>query len=576
MAKQDSRHMAKQGKEEAEISFDPIKKNLNWIILALIIIFGFYIRVYHLDYPVIGYHNWKETHYLTEARNFERYGDWLTPRADSPDIFTNPDGAHGDTLPVTSWASAIGFIFFGEKVGVARFISVLFVMAGIFFLYLVIRRLFKREDFALTAALIASTNPLLVFFGRQVQLDNPALFFGMLSIYLYIIWVEDPEDRSKMKYLVMASLFMVLSFLTKYSFALFAIPMAAIFPYRKVLQKDYLKRNIRPFIYAALPVILVPLWYLNNIRITSTYAMSPDAQNASQGDIYYNLSALFGSKFWSIVKPYTADNYTLIGMLFAGIGLILFFMIYKKSIGDRFLLAYIAGAIPWLWIMASKLSGHSYHQYPLAPLIVILIAFCFVVIAGSIEKTIHVRHTRWLFIAGLFLLLIYPPVLKYGGGIFEAKDRQFDTQFYGLDVAGDYIKEHSQPDERMFFSGHQSYGVLWEADRKGSPGHFNETVTRFGEDKYNVRWIFLYQWGLQTLSDPSKWDYIKDTYSLKQIAFQQTAQGPQILYMIFEKGGSFNETALNSVLQEKQKLNQFSTKDYELTKGTVQMVYFDV
>jgi len=51
-----------------------IKKNYPWIILSLLLIFGFYLRIYHSDYPVVGYHNWKETHYLTEARNYARDG----------------------------------------------------------------------------------------------------------------------------------------------------------------------------------------------------------------------------------------------------------------------------------------------------------------------------------------------------------------------------------------------------------------------------------------------------------------------------------------------------------------------
>lgn len=570
--------MASTHKEskEVEISLGSLTKNLGWIALALILIFGFYLRVYHLDYPVIGYHNWKETHYLTEARNFARTGDWLTPRSDFPDIYTNPEGAHGDTLPVTSWAAAAGFIIFGEKLWVARLTSVIFVMASILLLYLIIKKLFKREDFALTAALIAATNPLLVFFGRQVQLNNPALFFGMLSIYLYLLWIDNPEESSRTKYLIGASLSLVISFLTQYTFALFAIPMLALFPYKKILQKDYIRKKWKIYLYAALPALFIPLWLLNNKRIASAYLLSQEAQKAIQGDIYYNLSTIFGSRFWGIMKPYAADNYTLIGVFFAVLGLITFFLVYRKNDGNKFLLAYIAGSILWLWVMASKLSGHSYHQYPIAPLVVILIAFFFVVIAGSIEKMVRIKHSRWLIIAGLFLLLIYPPIFKFGGGIFEAKDRQFDTQFFGLDVAGDYINKNSQPDERIFFSGHQSHGIMWEADRKGTGNHYNETITRMAEDKYDFRWILVYQWGLQIMNDPDKWNYIKSNYSLKQIAFQPGQQGAQVLYMLFEKGGSFNETALNNVLQQKQQAGQMLTQDYELTKGNAQIVYFDI
>ncbi|MFC1729996.1 ArnT family glycosyltransferase [candidate division KSB1 bacterium] len=544
-----------------------------WIVLALILVFGFYIRVYHINYPVIGYHNWKETHYLTEARNFARNGEWLAPNGGFSDIFVNPEGYHVDTLPVTSWVTAVGFIFFGEEVWVGRLISVLFVMASIVLLYLIMKKLFKREDLALTTALIAATNPLLVFFGRQVQLINPALFFGMLSIYLYLLWLDAPEDRLKTKYIVAASISFMICFLTKQTFALLAVPIFFLLPFNKLKQKSYLQKNWKIYLYAILPLILIPLWSLNGKRIISEYSLSGIAAKI---DVYYNLSTLFTSKFWGIMKPYAADNYSLIGVFFAVIGLALLIAFYRKKIGGRFVLAYAIGAIPWGMVMGSKLSGHNYHQYPIAPLIIILIAFCFVVIAGTIEKIVKIKHSRWLIIAVFFLLLMYPPIFKYGGGIFQAKDRMFDTQFYGLDIAGEYIKKNSQPDERIFFSGHQSHGIVWEADRRGYGVHYNESVTQYGEENFNTRWVFVYQWGLNILQQPEKWDHIKNIYSLRQIAFQQTPQGPQILYMLFEKGGSFNETSINDLLQQKQQTGQQKVKNYELTKGNVQVIYFDV
>ena len=61
--------------KELELGTVVFKKN-NWrfFLLILVLLFAFYLRYYHIDYPVVGYHNWKETHYLTESRNFARDG----------------------------------------------------------------------------------------------------------------------------------------------------------------------------------------------------------------------------------------------------------------------------------------------------------------------------------------------------------------------------------------------------------------------------------------------------------------------------------------------------------------------
>jgi 4-amino-4-deoxy-L-arabinose transferase-like glycosyltransferase len=564
-----------QKNRDVEFNFSSgfLKKKWPLIVLLLILIFGFYLRVYHLDSPVSGYHNWKETHYLTEARNFAEEGDWLTPRGDFPDLFSSPSGAHGDSLPLTSWFTGIGFMLFGAHVWVGRLISVLLVMGSILLMYLIVKKLFKREDLALTTALIAATNPLLVFFGRQVQVITPALFFGMLSIYLYIIWL----DKDKLKYLFFASLCFILSFMTKYSFALLAVPMLAIFPFKR-LRKDRLKKDWKKYIYALLPILLIPLWLLNNRRITLEYFTSLETGRSLLGAISFDFLGIFEPSFWIMVKSYIIDNYTLLGFLFAIVGIFLFLFLYKnkKSRGYKFLLFYIIFSVPWIVIMSKKLSGHSYHQYPIAPLIILLISFCFVVLGVLLERKTKIKNLRWAVIAVLFILLVYPPILNEGGGIFEAKDRQFNLQFMGLDVAGEYIKENSESDERVFFSGHQSHGIVWEADRKGAGYHYNSSLTTLGEEEYNFRWILVYSWGLEILEDPDKFDHIRGGYSLRQIGLAQAADGThQPVYMLFEKGGSSDLSNLVETINEKQENNEIGFRQYERTDGETTLVYFN-
>ncbi|OYT40911.1 MAG: hypothetical protein B6U86_03365, partial [Candidatus Altiarchaeales archaeon ex4484_43] len=50
------------------------KRYIPLLLLVFFVLLGLHLRSYHIDYPVVGYHNWKEVHYLTEARNFVRGG----------------------------------------------------------------------------------------------------------------------------------------------------------------------------------------------------------------------------------------------------------------------------------------------------------------------------------------------------------------------------------------------------------------------------------------------------------------------------------------------------------------------
>ena len=55
---------------EKKDSFGIKKSNLVYAILILFLLLGLYLRIYHLNYPSIGYHNMKENEYLDEAYFF--------------------------------------------------------------------------------------------------------------------------------------------------------------------------------------------------------------------------------------------------------------------------------------------------------------------------------------------------------------------------------------------------------------------------------------------------------------------------------------------------------------------------
>ena len=571
--------MGKQ-KEVSNTGFDLIliktflKKNWNWIILAIILLIGLQLRTYHLNYPVVGYHNWKEVHYLTESRNFAEDGffdyGFFIPAHDYPHLDENLQGAHTDTFPTVSIIVGLFFKIFTVNVAVARMVNIFMVLGAVFFMYLIMKKLFKREDLALTTALLASINPLLVFFGRQTQLINPALFFMLGSVFFFIRWREEP----KIKYMITFALFLSISILTKYSFILICLPIVALFPYERLFKIKKLKKYLKQYIVGAAFLLLTPAWMLYTKLIGPRF-------NTVAADIQMNFSVIFTSGFWQVLKSYAADNYGAfirpngslfqIGLLFALLGLLLMIFFYfkdKKHLGYRFVLSYFIAAIIWFVVMSWKLSGHNYHQYPIAPLIIILMAYFFIVLATNLQKLVPIKIFREIIkygvLLGLFLMILFPSL--------DAKNRMFDTQFPGLDVAGDYIKQHSTEDERIFFPSGQSYGVLWHADRQGDK--LPETdLERFkdGESK-GMTWVFMYQWGMNVINNPDSaevWEYIQNNYELKQFAYYKTDQ-IQPIYFLFEKGGSFNISSINDLLQNKPENYQ----DYELSKGRTIKLYY--
>jgi hypothetical protein len=530
----------------------------NWVIIALfaILILAFVLRVYHIDYPVVGYHNWKETHYLTEARNFAADGffanGFLIPSWNYPNLQQNPSGAHTDSLPTISIVVGILFELFGTSLTIARLASILFVLGSIFVFYLIVDKLFKRKDLAIIASLLFAINPLSIFFGRQVQLLNPALFFCLLGSYFYILW----RKNDTWKNLILFAVFLMIGILTKYSFVVFAVPILFTFPYKKLKEKVYLGKHL----FLASIALLSYIW----LRYSSSVSQSV-------GDQFevVDFSVFTDSGFWMTMNLFVKDNFTTLGLWLFVLGVLAWFFVVKlnkKSLGYRFMNGYLIGSVLWFIFMGQKLQGHNYHQYPLIPLFVFFVAFFILAVYGLIRKFLKFNWLKWIVVI-LVLFLLWSPSM-------EAKDRMFDTQFVGLDIAGDYLLENKVEEERVMHSSHQAYGLLWHGDIMGTRG-IPQTVEdmEYARTELNANWIFIYSWDLGILSEEERGNYIKENYEVKQMGFNANSEG-QIspVYFLLKYGGLFSDSIINDALNSGNTLE----KEYEFSRGKSGLYYVNI
>ena len=552
-------------KEDITLDAAKVKKYLPYIILGALLVLGFFLRAYHLGYPAIGYHNWKEVHYLTEARNFARDGffehGFFVPAWDIP--YPNEDlaGAHADTFPTISILGSIVYTIFGDNLAALRSIGVILNLASIVLLYFIVKRLFKREDLALTTAALAALNPLMIFFTRNFQLDSPALFFMLLGTWFYIAWIEHDKRRD----FLLAAAFTTFGILTKYSFVVMALPFLFMFPYKRLLEW---KPRIKTFAPAAgfVVIFLIWFWYMESYfkgKIRAMYNLVNGGAVISLSEII-NFTVVFTRDFWNVMLPFIYDNFTKWGIAFAIVGLLLLALMWKKyALGGKYFLTYAGTGLLFFVILAFKLSGHSYHQFPYAPLIIFLTAFAFVVIGATIGGLVKFAHVKWVVIV-LLVLLLWPGQW----GIKGSLDRQFGVVFPGLDVAGEFIKANSEPWERMFHSSQQNYGVIWHSDRKGYKFPSNLEGMLDGESK-NVTWLFIYQWRFDVFQNEELMKHIRANYQLRQMGFimQGTQYAPY--YFLFQKGGTYDETQLNQMLNGQP----IGTKNYELPNGNLAFNY---
>jgi len=536
-----------------------MKIKWNYVLLILILLFAFYLRIYHVDYPVVGYHNWKETHYLTEARNFAEDGffenGFFIPSWDYPRIHDDPSGAHSDTFPTISIIVGLIFNIFGISLFAARLVSILFSLGSIVFMFFLIKLLFKRNDLALLTSSILAILPLAVFFGRQVQLINSALFFCLGGLYFYFKWLKNYS----WKYTILFSIFIALGVLTKYTFALFVLPMFMVFPFKKLKNKKLLKKHL----FIIFIILLSLFWIVYSFNISGTIGEELSSTK---------LNLIFEKSFWNIMKSFAIENYSVAAIVLFFFGVLSFLSIYfkkhfkKKKNNYNFIFYYLIFSIIWFIYASFKLQGHNYHQYPLLPLISFMMAYFILFLSINLSKIFRNKKLKLFFILGILILLISP--------MGVSKNRMFDTQFIGLDVAGEYVNNNKLEGERIMHSSHQAYGILWHGNIKGTRGIPSDVEQiQYAEQNLNASWLFIYAWDLDVLaSNNQRSKYIKNNYEIKQVGFNIANNKAVPLYFLLKRGGVYSEKELNFKLQNGEVLQ----KEYELSFGKKVLHYINL
>lgn len=420
-----------------EIFADIKGKKLIYIALLLIILFGLSLRAYNINSPVIGYHNWKETHYLTEARNFAEGGffkhGFFVPYYDYPGLNTDLSGAHADTFPFISIVIGAFFKIFGAKIIVARAVGIFFSILAVPAMFLLARKLFKNTEIALVAAFLTALNPMFVFFSHNTQLQNPGILFMLLGAYFYIRWLESDANRD----LIITSLFVTLAALNVFTFLVILIPMLVTFPWERI--KRFTFSRLKAYLISAAIFSAIPLW-IAYMKL----AIEPATGRTTFSTGLVNLAAVYVPQARASIMYYLADNFSYFVLSLAAIGLlalavvylkkkqlfggqaalpavfasiliaaiisfklgfgylyVLFFAafgllalpIFKKEVhekelevnllAEKFLFAYGAGTLLFFIILSEKLAGHSYHQFPVAPFFILLAGYAIVSISSN-------------------------------------------------------------------------------------------------------------------------------------------------------------------------------------------------
>ncbi len=511
------------------------------ISLVSIILFGFILRAYNLDFPSIGYHNMKENEYLSIAQEMKRTQDFITRRVYFYNAFENtPKMRIYPQVPMISYQTLIAWRFFGQNLWGPRLINVIFGVLSIIIIYLIANLLFNNAALALFSAFLLAVMPLAIFFSRNLQPESPALFFLLLGNLLYLKFCAS----FKKQYLFWGGISFSIAWIYKSTFIFGIIPFLFCFNFKEAFKKKtftyrLLLNFLLPFSLIFIAVIWLKLtnqWKFEELtRVNLLKIFQP---------VYWKT---FGRQIWNCAWH---TNFAKMPLLLTFLGVFISVFKKKKGLIERYLSGWVTAAVLYAMFFSNYINQHNYYQMPFLILICAASIYAIVSISKILKKIFQRDYLKHLIciIIGVTITLALPG--------FEAMHK---IVFLGQDIAGESLKEFTKPDERVFLYTHcQGYGIARYAQRYMQ---WPDTLEEFKkkEKKFDIKYacfypaLFIYE---LKQNNPEFFRYIQSNYRLKEIGFFKESGRTMKNYIILEKSSNLNQTGLLDLNTSNQKLRK--------------------
>ncbi len=226
-------------------------------VLALIILLGLALRVYHLHNPILDHPAWRQGDESAIARNFfELRNDIFYPQTD----YDGPPPNYVELeLQLVPYGAAQLYRFFGVHEIFARLLVIAFSLGTIPLVYALGSALYSRRA-GLIAALLFAIVPGAVYYGRAIIPESDMLFF---SVGALLFWWRFLGSRRLVDFCLAAG-FAALAFLAKPPALVILAPMLASWFVRAREKNGPQGAALRPLAtdwapYALLVIGLVPL-----------------------------------------------------------------------------------------------------------------------------------------------------------------------------------------------------------------------------------------------------------------------------------------------------------------------------
>jgi 4-amino-4-deoxy-L-arabinose transferase-like glycosyltransferase len=325
--------------------------SINKKILIAILFLSIVIRLFHISFPLIGWHSWRQADTASIARNFYLNDhNILYPQIEWRG---NTDGFVESEFHIYPFIVSILYSIFGMNDMWGRIVSVVFAIFTIYGLYLLVRKIISEKT-ALWAAFIYSILPLNIYFTRAFMPESLMLMCSVFGIYFYNEWIEN----NKWKNFIFSLIFITFAALVKLPALYLGLPL--LFLTINKFGKHFLT-NWKIWLYVILTFIPVILWYKHAHNLFLQTGLTFSIWNFGE-DKWGMIGPLLTFKFYNDIffKNIAERHLTYAAFILFIWGL----FIKRKSSKEKLFDWWLIGVIVFIFIAPQAHLAQEYYQLP--------------------------------------------------------------------------------------------------------------------------------------------------------------------------------------------------------------------
>ena len=455
-----------------------------YIWFGLILLTALIIRTYHITYPIIDTHSFRQTQTAGLIRDFYRDGiNLLYPRM----ITLGDPGYVILEFPLYQAISALLYKMFLPDVILARGLSIVCGLLSIVFVYRLSNK-FLDQKTALFASFFYAFMPLNIFYQR-VPIPDPLTI--LLSLVMLDFMIEGINNKKNIFLIggILAGSF-GLMMKSPYVAPLYLPLIYIVFKQNKNLRSLL---NVRFLLSLFIPLALLVLWQRHANAVNETYfGTNSYPFRELFGAVIVKLKPLNKWYFGTLEQRSDLVNYLIIlkriyheMLSFIGILALFFgFVYFFRRRAAAFYLIWLFAILLSIMVIFNLNVVHNYYQLPLTPILAI---FCG---AGAAYLVGFFRNRIIAVFAGAILLIPFIFVNYLNAQkLFKEENNLFEVgQFIDRSIEKNAMIATSLPKEDLWEPVLMCY-----SDRRG----FNVSHKRLNEDMIgylrvnNVKYLAL-------------------------------------------------------------------------------------